>query len=223
MAYRERPDLRAMGAQVLAAAAMVRMQRSTFFRSFSLSSLMQFSNNPFNPLIGARAANQSADPFANITGSLFVGGTLSLNLFDTSTATPDCAMPSWNIAASSRKTAGSVGWWKRTCGRCSLACSAYTTRASHWLRSREIARDNLDISERRYKNGDIGLLDFIDAQVEATQLRDQPWPTLPRTLLRPGRAVPGNGRLPRRLAHRRQTLLILDDAPATTAAVEVAE
>jgi outer membrane protein TolC len=34
------------------------------------------------------------------------------------------------------------------------------------VRTRDIARDNLDITERRYKNGDVAILDFIDAQVE---------------------------------------------------------
>ena len=165
-AYRERPDLRAMQAQVQAAAAMMRMARSTFFPQLSLSSLMQFSNNPFNPLIGARAANQSADPFANITGSLFVGGTLSLNLFDTLnsyTGLRDAQLEHRRIIEENRR----VGRLIEADVRALYArlSRLYSTREPQ-LRSREIARDNLDISERRYKNGDIGLLDFIDAQVE---------------------------------------------------------
>lgn len=166
VAYRERPDLRAMGAQVMAAAAMVRMQRSTFFPQLSLSSLMQFSNNPFNPLIGARAANQSADPFANITGSLFVGGTLSLNLFDTLnsyTGLRDAQLEHRRVVEENRR----LGRLVEADVRALFARlqRMYNTREPQ-LRSRDIARDNLDISERRYKNGDIGLLDFIDAQVE---------------------------------------------------------
>lgn len=166
VAYRERPDLRAMGAQVLAAAALVRMQRSTFFPQLSLSSLMQFSNNPFNPLIGARAANQTADPFANITGSLFVGGTLSLNLFDTLnsyTGLRDAQLEHRRVIEDNRR----LGRLVEADVRMLFARlqRMYSTREPQ-LRSREIARDNLDISERRYKNGDIGLLDFIDAQVE---------------------------------------------------------
>lgn len=166
VAYRERPDLRAIGAQVLAAAAMVRMQRSTFFPQLSLSSLMQFSNNPFNPLIGARAANQSADPFANITGSLFVGGTLSLNLFDTLnsyTGLRDAQLEHRRVIEENRRLGRLVEADVRSLF--ARLQRLYNTREPQ-LRSREIARDNLDISERRYKNGDIGLLDFIDAQVE---------------------------------------------------------
>lgn len=165
-AYRERPDLRAMQSQVLAAAAMVRMARSTFFPQLALSSLMQFSNNPFNPLVGARAANQSADPFANITGSLFVGGTLSLNLFDTLnsyTGLRDAQLEHRRIVEENRR----IGRLIEADVRALYARvqRLYSTREPQ-LRSRAIARDNLDISERRYKNGDIGLLDFIDSQVE---------------------------------------------------------
>lgn len=165
-AYRERPDLRAMQAQVLAAAAWVRMARSTFFPQLSLSSLVQFSNNPFNPLIGARAANQSADPFANITGSLFVGGTLSINLFDTLnsyTGLRDAQLEHRRIIEENRRIGRVVEADVRSLH--ARLSRLYNTREPQ-LRSREIARDNLDISERRYKNGDIGLLDFIDAQVE---------------------------------------------------------
>lgn len=166
VAYRERPDLRAMGAQVMAAAAAVRMQRSLFFPQLSLSSLMQFSNNPFNPLIGARAANQTADPFANITGSLFVGGTLSLNLFDTLntyTGLRDAQLEHRRLIEENRRLGRLVEADVRSLF--ARLQRMYSTREPQ-LRSREIARDNLDISERRYKNGDIGLLDFIDAQVE---------------------------------------------------------
>jgi len=165
-AYRERPDLRAMQAQVLAAAAMVRMARSTFFPQLSLSSLMQFSNNPFNPLVGARAANQSADPFANITGSLFVGGTLSLNLFDTLnsyTGLRDAQLEHRRVIEENRRIGRLVEADVRALH--ARLSRLYNTREPQ-LRSREIARDNLDISERRYKNGDISLLDFIDSQVE---------------------------------------------------------
>jgi outer membrane protein TolC len=165
-AYRERPDLRAMQAQVLAAASMVRMARSTFFPQLSLSSLMQFSNNPFNPLIGARAANQSADPFANITGSLFVGGTLSMNLFDTMnsyTGLRDAQLEHRRTIEENRRIGRLIESDVRSLH--ARLSRLYSTREPQ-LRSREIARDNLDISERRYKNGDIGLLDFIDAQVE---------------------------------------------------------
>ena len=72
-AYRDRADLRAMHGQVLAATELIRIQRAGYFPQLSLSGLMQFSNNPFNPLAGARAFNQSANPFSNVTGSVFFG------------------------------------------------------------------------------------------------------------------------------------------------------
>jgi outer membrane protein TolC len=185
-AYRDRPDLRAMAAQVQAAAEAVRIQRSGFYPQLSLSGLMQFSNNPFNPLVGARAANQSANPFANITGSLFFGGTLSMNLFDTLntyTSVRDAQYEHRRLVEENRRIGRLVEADVRTLH--ARLFRLYNTREPQ-LRSREIARDNMQISERRYKNGDIGLLDFIDAQVELLNA----WPRGACHLARPQRQIP---------------------------------
>lgn len=165
-ALRERPDLRSAHLVTLAAQDFVRFQLSSYYPQFAVSSLLQFSNNPYNPLIGARVANAAASPFTNITGSLFVGGTLSINLFDTLntlTSVRDARLEHRRLVAEERRLGRAIESDVRT----------FHARLLHYygmreplLRTRDIALDNLKIIERRYKNGDVAILDFIDAQVE---------------------------------------------------------
>jgi len=165
-ALRERPDLRAARFSKLAAADLVRFQLSSYFPQLSLSSLLQFSNNPLNPLTLARSVNASANPFTNISGSVFIGGTLSINLFDT--------LNTWTGVRDARFEERRFGEEERRLGRAvESEVRTLHARLMHYyglreplLRTRDIARDTLGIIERRYKNGDVAILDFIDAQVE---------------------------------------------------------
>jgi outer membrane protein len=165
-ARRDRPDLRAAHFSTLAAADVIRFQRGNYYPQLSASSLLQFSNNPFNPLIGARSANASANPFTNITGSIFFGGTLSINLFDTLntwTGVRDAKFEHRRMTEEERRIGRSIESDVRTLHARLLH---YYGMREPLLRTREIARDTLDIIERRYKNGDVTILDFIDVQVE---------------------------------------------------------
>ncbi|MFO0577925.1 MAG: TolC family protein [Polyangia bacterium] len=162
----ERPELRVAHLTSEAAAQSVRMALSGYYPQVSLSGLLQFSNNPFNPLIGARNANSSANPFENITGSVFVGGTVSINLFDTLntyTAVRDARLEHRRLLAEERRVGRLVESDVRVLH--ARLVKLYSTREP-LLRSREIARDNLSILERRYKSGDVVILDLIDAAVE---------------------------------------------------------
>ena len=162
----QRPELRAAHTQVLAQSQAVRIARSTYYPQLSLSGLMQFSNNPYNPLIGARVANSSANPFTNITGSVFVGGSLSINLFDTLntyTAVRDAKLEEQRLQAEERR----VGRAIESDVRVLHARLIHLYRMREPLtKSRDIARDNLNILERRYRSGDVAVLDLIDAAVD---------------------------------------------------------
>jgi outer membrane protein TolC len=165
-ALTDRPDLRAARLTTLAAADFVRIQLSSYYPQLSASSLLQFSNNPYNPLVGARDANASANPFANITGSVFFGGTLSLNLFDTLntwTGVRDARLDHKRLTEEERRIGRLIESDVRTLH--ARLQKLYGTREP-LLRTRDIARDSLDITAKRYKNGDVAILDFIDAQVE---------------------------------------------------------
>lgn len=165
-AMRERPEVRVARQQSLAGGEAVRMALSAYYPQLSLSSLLQFSNNPLNPLVGARTTNSTANPFSNITGSVFVGGTLSINLFDTLntyTGVRDARYELKRLESEERR----IGRLIETDVRVLHArlWHLYTTREP-LLKSREISRDNLTILEKRYRNGDVFILDLIDAQVE---------------------------------------------------------
>ncbi len=162
----QRPELRAAHSQLLAQIQAVRVARSTYYPQLAVSGLLQFSNNPYNPLIGARVANSSANPFTNITGSVFLGSTLSLNLFDTLntyTAVKDAKLEEQRLVAEERR----VGRAIEADVRVLHARLIHLYRMRDPLqKSREIARDNLSILERRYRSGDVGILDLIDAAVD---------------------------------------------------------
>lgn len=162
----QRPELRAAHSQVLAQIQAVRIARSTYYPQLSLSGLLQFSNNPYNPLIGARVANGTANPFTNITGSVFLGSTLSLNLFDTLntyTAVKDAKLEEQRLLAEERR----IGRAVETDVRVLHARLVHLYRMREPLeRNRLIARDNLNILERRYRSGDVAILDLIDAAVD---------------------------------------------------------
>jgi outer membrane protein TolC len=54
----QRPELRAAHSQVLAQIQAVRIARSTYYPQLAVSGLLQFSNNPYNPLIGGKPVYQ---------------------------------------------------------------------------------------------------------------------------------------------------------------------
>ncbi len=162
----QRPELRAAHSQLLAQVQAVRIARSTYYPQLALSGLIQFSNNPYNPLIGARVANSTANPFTNITGSVFLGSTLSLNLFDTLntyTAVRDAQLEEKRLLAEERR----IGRAIETDVRVLHARLVHLYRMREpLLRSRALARDNLSILERRYRSGDVAVLDLIDAATD---------------------------------------------------------
>lgn len=165
-ALRERQDLRAAHLSTLAAADFVRFQLSNYYPQLSLSSLLQFSNNPYDPLVGARSANTTANPFTNITGSIFFGGTLSINLFDTLntwTGVRDARLEHKRLTVEERRLGRAIESEVRTLHARLLH---YYALREPLQRTCDIARDNLEILQQRYRRGDVMILDFIDAQVE---------------------------------------------------------
>lgn len=195
-ALRERPDLRAAQMTRLAAASFVRSQLSNYYPQLSLSSLMQFGNNPYNPLTGARSANAAANPFANITGSAYLGGTLSLNIFDTLntyTAVKDARLDHRRLLAEERRIGRVVETDVRTFHARLLR--HYSMREP-LLRTRDIARDSLNVVRLRYRNGDVSLLDLMDAQLELLKAESELIDSTTTIVQTWGELVLATGRLP---------------------------
>jgi outer membrane protein TolC len=165
-ALHERPELRGARLQTAIQFQQVRMALSAYYPQLNLSGLLQFSNNAFNPLIGARDANSSANPFANITGSVFMGATLSMNLFDTLntyTQVRDARLEQKRLEAEEIRIGRVVETDVRVLHARLL--HLYSMREP-LLKSRDIAADNLAILEKRYRIGDAMVLDLIDGAVE---------------------------------------------------------
>lgn len=165
-AGRGRPDLLAARRQVLLGKDLVRIQMSNFYPQLFGTAWLQFGNNPFNPLTGARSVNDGANPFANLNGSAFVGATLSINLFDTLntyTAVRDARAEVLRLSQEERRLGRRVEADVRAAHARLLGL--YATREP-LLKQRELARDTLGIMERRYKNGDALVLDYLEAQLD---------------------------------------------------------
>lgn len=165
-AQHERPELRVAKLNTASQLQNIRMALSTYYPQFGLSGLLQFSNNAFNPLIGARDANSSSNPFSNITGSVFLGATLSLNLFDTLntyTQVRDARIEYKRLAAEEQRIGRVIETDVRVLHARLL--HLYSMREP-LLKSRDIAADNLAILEKRYRIGDAMVLDLIDGAVE---------------------------------------------------------
>jgi outer membrane protein TolC len=165
-ARRERPDLRAARLQTAAQYENVRMALSNYYPQLGISGLLQFTNNPYNPLIGARNINSSANPFTNITGSVFFGATLSMNLFDTLntyTSVRDARLEQKRLAAEEQRIGRVIESDVRV-----LHARLLHLYSMHepLQKSRDIAADNLAILEKRYRIGDVMVLDLIDGAVE---------------------------------------------------------
>jgi outer membrane protein len=163
-ALRDRPDLAAARLTRRSLEQQVRMARSAYYPQLGFGSLLQWGNAPW--ISGAVLAGQPANPFANTATAFVIGGTLSINLFDmlnTRTAVQDA-----------RYQVGLQEQEERRLGRLvELDVRTAHTRLLKLYRSREallsavtLARDTLDIVERRYKNGDALILDFLDAQFD---------------------------------------------------------
>lgn len=145
----------------------MRIAQSAYYPQLTGSAFLQFGNNPFNPLNQARAtSNNNPNPFTNISGSLFLGATLSVNIFDTLntyTAVRDARYEVSRLEQEERRLGRLVEADVRTAQ--ARLPRLYSYRRS-LLRTRELANDTLGVIERRYRNGDALILDYIDAQVD---------------------------------------------------------
>jgi outer membrane protein TolC len=161
-----RPEVQNARLQVEVQHQLVRMARANFFPQITLLGLFQYGNNPYSIVTGSRNLSSSANPFGNLSGSFTVGGTLTLNFFDTLntyTATGDARYLEKVAWQETRRYERLVDSDVRT-AHANLQ-KLYARRAP-LMRARDVARDNLSIIEGRYKNGDALVIEYLDAQIE---------------------------------------------------------
>ncbi len=139
---------------------------SGYYPQLSVFGLFQYGNNPFLAGVGSRAVFASTNPFSNTAGDFQVGATLSINLFDTLntyTAVKDAEYEQSRLAEEIRRV-----------GRV-VESDVRTARARvlhlHQVRSRlapaeAVARDNVEIIQKRYENGEALVFELLDTEIE---------------------------------------------------------
>ena len=163
-----RPELHAAKRQTLAADAQVRMARSGYYPQLTAVGSLAYGNGSGS--YGSYACQFLNDcnwnPFKNLSGSAFVGATLSINLFDTmntKTQVRDAEYEVARLRQEERRLGRLVEADVRTAH--ARLQRLYASREP-LLKTRELAKDTLDIIERRYRNGEALILDLLDAQFE---------------------------------------------------------
>lgn len=167
-AARVRPELLAAQHRTLAAREAIRAARSGYFPQLGGAMQLQYGNGSYLGFVGGglMTPSGSANPFANTSLSLLVGATLSINLFDTfntATAVRDARYVASQQEQDERRLGRLVEQEVRL-AHVRLQ-RLYRTR-DPLVSTRSLARDNLTIIDRRYRNGEGTILDYLDAQVE---------------------------------------------------------
>ncbi len=165
-AHHGRPELAAARLQVAAQKQAVRIAQSNYYPQLGAQLLFQFGNNPFIPGEGSSALSTSANPFAGISGNLTLGVGLSYNFFDTLhtyTGTKDARYEESRLVEEERRNVRLVDADVRTAH--AKVIHLFTQRAP-LAAARDVARDNAQILEARYKNGDALVIEFLDAEVD---------------------------------------------------------
>jgi outer membrane protein TolC len=160
-----RPELKTARLQLEMGRQNVRIARSNYYPQLGAFGLFQYGNNPLNTSTGSSAASSAANPFADLSGNLQLGGVLTMNFFDT-----------LNTYTASRDAEYEVARLDRERVRLERVVESDVRLAHAKLRhlaayraplaaSQDVARDNLAIVEGRYKTGEGTILDLFDAQL----------------------------------------------------------
>jgi outer membrane protein len=151
--------------QTLAALEQVRIARSAYYPQLTGLMALQYGNTYGVGGLGLSLANDP-NPFANTSLGVLFGATLSINLFDT--------LNTMTAVRDARYVVSQQEQEERRLGRL-VEADVRTTHArllrlygarAPLLQTIDLARDTRAIIERRYKNGDATILDFLDAEVE---------------------------------------------------------
>jgi outer membrane protein TolC len=169
-----RPELRVGAFQLEAQEQMVRKAKSTYFPQLGAFGLAQLGNDPFIPEVGSSSiAATTANPFTGTSLNLQLGLSLSMNFFDTFntyTAVRDARYEEARLTEDLRRVGRVVEGDVRVAH--AKVEHLYAQRTP-LLKAREVARDNLGILERRYKDGDALILDLLDGQIDLTSTERQ--------------------------------------------------
>lgn len=165
-ARKSRPELAQAKLQLEMARQTIRIAKSSYYPQLGVFGLFQYGNNRLSIGTGARDASSAANPFSNVSGSLTLGASLTMNFFDTLhtyTSTRDAQYEAARLVAEERRA-------ERAIDSDVLSARAkvqrLVSRRAPLREALEIARDNAKILEARYKNGDALVIELLDSQLE---------------------------------------------------------
>ena len=168
-----RPEVKEIDARLEAQHESIRFALSDYYPQLGVFGLFQLGNNPSLAGAGNRAVFASANPFGSFVGDLQLGVQLSLNIFDT--------MNTWTAVKRERIEAARLAQEKlrilRVVDTDVRTAHAKLVRLVGLIQkldaAREIAQDNVQISETRYQDGDALVLDLLEAQLELFDVERQ--------------------------------------------------
>jgi outer membrane protein len=169
----ERPELAAARARLTAQAAAVRMAKSAYYPQLSAYSLLQYGNNPALAGVGSRSISGAANPFSGMAGDFQAGVTLSMNFFDTLNtdhAVKDARYEESRLGLEIERSQRIVDSEVRTARARVVHYHDVRSKLSPAL---EIARDNVDIVQKRYENGEALVFELLDTQIELLNIERQ--------------------------------------------------
>jgi outer membrane protein len=164
-AMQARPELRAAKRQTMALEDAVKMARSGYWPQLSLGGYFQYGTT-YSTSLAQYLGGGAANPFSSLAGQFFIGATLSINVFDTLNTKTQVRDAEYQVALQRQE--------ERRLGRVVEADvrsvharlqRLYDSRQP-LIRTRDLAKDTLDIIERRYRNGEALILDYLDAQFD---------------------------------------------------------
>ncbi|MEL7370073.1 MAG: TolC family protein [Myxococcota bacterium] len=172
-ARKTRPELRQIDHQIEAQDESVRIAMSDYYPQLGVFGLFQYGNNPSLAGAGNRAVFASANPFGNLVGDIQLGVTASVNIFDT--------MNTWTSVKQARierdrltQERARIQQQVDTDVRTAHAKLRRLIRLIDGLdEARNIALDNVQITEARYQDGDALVLELLEAQLELFDIERQ--------------------------------------------------
>jgi len=165
-ARKGRPELEQAKLQLEMARQSIRIAKSTYYPQLGLFGLFQYGNNQLSIGTGARDVSSAANPFSNVSGSLTLGATLSMNFFDTLrtyTTTRDAQYEAARLVSEQRRAERAIDSDVLTAR---AKVQRLVSRRGPLRESVDIARDNAKILEARYKNGDALVIEMLDSQLD---------------------------------------------------------
>lgn len=169
----ERPELASARARLDAQAAAVKIAQSDYYPQLSAYTLFQYGNNPSLAGVDSRSVSGAANPFSNMAGDFQAGLTLSINIFDTLNtqhAVKDARYEESRLAVEIERVERVVDGEVRTAREKVVRIYKMREKLSPAL---AVARDNVEIVQKRYENGEALVFELLDSEVELLNIERQ--------------------------------------------------